>query len=233
MNPTRAYDDALDVLYKVFSDYPFRRNMPCCIPHCMDQADLDVMGSIALREISAEQIKPFASNLNTTCGEREDFKFVLPRLFELSSDDKLDWPERDLVCSWLRTEDLPSWPVSEQHAVIGFLDAWWARELSENPDAVTETFEALGCTGIDVRRWMNCWSEARPVSLADWIANNMTSIWSGTYGNAFADDRPLIGHIKEFLEDPKTAAALERAFHATNNIEEQDILSLAEHCLRR
>jgi hypothetical protein len=198
----------------------------------MGQADLDVMGSMPLRDLTAEVMQPFASNLNTTCGDREDFKFVLPRLLELSSQLGFDWPDRDLVFSWLRTEDLDTWPANEQYAVIEFLDAWWELELDRNADTVHECFESLACTGVDVTRWLTRWRESAPVSLAEWIAYNIMTIWSGKYSNSFADDRPLVSQIKTFLEDPATAAGLERAFHATDGTAEQDTLSLAEHYLR-
>jgi hypothetical protein len=232
MEVTRTYDLALDTLYEVFSRYPFRRNMPCCIPHCLDQADLDIMGAMPLRALSATLMQPFASNLNTTCGERDDFKFVLPRLLELSCDFEFIWPSCDLVFSWLRTEELNTWPADEQHAVIGFLDSWWERELRKNSDRVFDCFDALTCSGVNVTRWMTRWRELAPISLADWIAHNIAIIWSGKHSNAFADDRPLVAQIKAFLEDPETAAALERAFHKTNDAAEQDTLSLAEHYLR-
>jgi hypothetical protein len=190
------------------------------------------MGAMPLRQLSAALMQPFASNLNTTCGEREDFKFALPRLLELSSRFEFDWPDCDLAFSWLRTEELATWPSNEQEAVIRFLDAWWERELSENSDAVCRCFDALECTGLDVTRWMIRWRETRPVLLAEWIALNIGEIWSGTYTGAFAEDRPLVGQIKAFLEDPETAAAIERAFHASNDVDEQDTLSLAEHYLR-
>jgi hypothetical protein len=198
----------------------------------MDQSDLDVIGSMPSRNLPAKVMAPFVSNLNTTCGEREDFKFILPRLLELSSQLAFDWPDRDLVFSWLRKEELNTWPPDEQRVVIDFLDALWEQELVQNGNSIHGCFEALGCTGVDVTRWLIRWRELAPVDLADWIAYNIMSIWSGHYSNAFADDRPLVAQIKTFLEDPQTAATLEQAFHSTNDPTEQDILSLAEHYLR-
>jgi hypothetical protein len=232
MDEPSAYDQALDGLYAAFGDYPFRRNMPCCIPHCMDQADLDIMGAMPLRKLTADMMNPFVSNLNTTCGEREDFKFVLPRLLELSANGSFIWPGSDLVLSWLRTEELGTWPNGEQTAVRRFLDAWWERELKTNKHSLFEAFEALGCSGIDVTQWMSRWREDAPASLANWITDNMTMIWSGKFSNSFAEHDPLVREIKAFLSNPETLAALEKAFHDTDDLEEQDMLSLAEHYLR-
>ncbi len=232
MERTTDYDAALDAMYKAFAGYSFRRNMPCCIPHCMDQADLDIIGSMPLRQLSSTMMNSFVSNLNTTCGDREDFKFVLPRLLELSANGEFNWPSRDLVFSWLRTEAMQTWPIDERHAVRGFLDAWWDTELRANNYELFECFEALGCSGINVTEWMIRWREVAPASLADWINNNMTWVWSGKLGNSFAEHDPLVRDIKEFLTDPDTLAAIERAFHETDDLEEQDMLSLAENYLR-
>jgi hypothetical protein len=233
MAAAEGFDDALNDLYRVFDRYPFRPNMPCCIPHCLDQADLDIIGAMPLRNLSAESIRPFVSNLNTTCGDRVDFKFILPRLFELTTEFAFFWPDQDLVMSWLRTEELPTWPLDEQQAVQRFLDSWWDRELDADSDRLTECFDALSCTGLDVTRWLVRWREVRPVSLAEWIADNISDVWNGRGGNSFADYETLIRQIRLYFADPETADALVRAFHASSDLEEQDMLSLAEDLLRR
>jgi hypothetical protein len=233
MGATARFDEAVNLLYRVFDRYPFRPNMPCCIPHCMDQVDLDVIGAMPLRNLSAELMRPFVSNLNTTCGDRVDFKFILPRLFELTSEFAFYWPDPDLVLSWLRSEELPTWPHDEQEAVQGFLDAWWGRELEANSDRLTDCFAALTCSGIDVTGWMIRWREVQPVSLAEWINDNIANVWSGKNGNSFANHETVLPQIRGCLADPETADALMRAFHLASDLEEQDVLSLAEDLLRR
>jgi hypothetical protein len=228
----RTYDAALDRLYGAFSGYPFRRDMPCCIPHCMDQSELDVIGSMPLRKLSSIKMGPFASNLNTTCGEREDFKFVLPRLLELSAKFEFVWPDIDLVFSWLRKEEISTWPAIEQQAVNDFFDAWWKLLLHEKSERVDDAFDALCCSGIDVTRWLTLWREYAPVSLAEWTNYNIGPVWAGTFGNSFTDDAPLVTSLKAFFSEPATATAFERAFHRTESVEEQDVLSLAEHYVR-
>ena len=237
---TLEYETALDGLYLEFRTYPFRSDMPCCIPHCMDQSELDVLGKKPLRQITAEELRPFAAHLLTTCGDVEDFKFALPRVFECSSQYLFAWPDPEIVFGCLHRAEWHSWPPSERRTVEDFLKAWWKLELHraaekhEDSWHLEECFTSLCCTGLNPHGWLVLWRERAPLSLAEYINAHIAQLWSGKSSNSWIEHHKVhvVPSIRSFLCEPETRLALERAFHASGLLEDQDVLSLAEGFLQ-
>ena len=88
---------ALEGLYRVFAPYPFRANMPCCIPHCFFQSEIDALDAKPLRLLESPKLSSFAFSLLLTCGEVEDFKHFLPRLFELTATTDLNSTDAEIT----------------------------------------------------------------------------------------------------------------------------------------
>jgi hypothetical protein len=239
-NDRSEYQNALQALYLEFAVHPFRSGMPCCIPHCMDQAELDVLGQKPLREITAEELRPFAANLLSTCGEVEDFKFALPRLFECSSQYLFAYPDPELMFGHLHQAEWRSWPPGERRAVEDFLNAWWKLELQRTADKhedawhLEECFASLCCTGLNPHGWLVLWRERAPLALAEFINEHIAQFWSGKSFNSWIEHQKVnvVPSIRDFLREAETGLALERAFHASQILEDQDVLSLAEGYLQ-
>jgi hypothetical protein len=231
MSHSLDYETSLKGLYKTFEPYPFRPGMPACTHCCVSQGDIDVLGSKPIAQLTREQINPFAAHLLTTCGEVEDFKFVLPRVFELSSQNQFDWPDQEVAFGCLSKANWLEWPPDEQRAVQGFLDAWWRSELQSDRSRVDATFAALCCTGANPTQWVITWRAVSPVSLADFINHNINDIDTGRYWHSHQSEseHPL----RACLISLETKAAIEAAFHQCDQPDDQEVLSLAHQLLEQ
>jgi hypothetical protein len=237
MNALQEYQAALEGLYLEFAKYPFRPDMPACIPHCFKQSEIDALGSKPLRELGSSELGRLSCKLITTCGEVEDFKFLMPRIFELASQDQLNGACPEVVFERLQMTEWKIWDNSEQNVVKQFLDSWWNLELSlignvEDAFVLENCFGALCCTGLNPRVWMELWREQSPMALANFIGSHFFEIRSGKGFNGFVKDERINSSVRDFIREPETRLALERAFLASNDLEEQEILSSAEQLLR-
>lgn len=223
------FNSALENLYTVFAKYPFRANMPCCIPHCLDQAELDVLGKKPLPEITAQELRPFAAHLLTTCGEVNDLKFVLPRLFELTVQKQLEYPTCEAVFGKLAAANWLDWQTDEIEAVKMFLGSWWLLELDQAENIET-VFSALCCTQSDPRSFLMAWRDLQPASLANFVNQHLTMFALGKGFNAFIP-KSVIPSILEFFQEPETRAAFEQAFYKETDTQQLQVLSWAEQVL--
>ncbi len=230
MNLTESnFNLAVENLYSVFSKYPFRAAMPCCIPHCLEQSELDVLGKKSLPEITPQEIQPFAEHLLLTCGVIEDLKFVLPRLLELSATGQLDYPDCEVIFGKLAASHWLSWEQEEMMAIQAFLKTWWLLELNQTNNLET-AFAALCCTEIQVQEFLVTWRDLQPVSLANFVNQNLTMLALGKRFNAYTP-KSVMPSILEFLQESETRAAFEQAFYSQTDASQLHILSLAEQLL--
>lgn len=236
----RAYDAALDGLYATFARYPFHAAMQGC-PCCVDRPKIHAIGQVPLRKLDVERLMPLASHLLTTWGGVDDFKHVLPRLFELSTTHVLDWPSLEIVFGKLPYGEWTSWPAAEQQAVSRFIDVWWSLELdratSGEPDGdevrytLSDCFAALCCLRQDPRPWLQTWLRDAVVSFATFVNQHYQALIAARRFNSFIDDDSVLAQIAAFLREPATRAALETACLATPVPAHAEILSLAEQLL--
>ncbi len=222
-------DSALENLYSVFSKYCFNAQMPCCIPHCMDQLELDILGQKALRDLTAKELQPFASHVLLTCGESKDFQFVLPRLLELVAQHQWEFPDYETILGKLSSADWFNWQLEEKEAIEVFLQTWWQLELQQNNDPET-VFAAICCTQINPRDFLVLWRDVQPVTLASFVNRHLTMIALGKGFNSFVP-KNVIPSILQFLQEPETRIAFEKAFYQVSNAVDLEALSLAEQLL--
>jgi hypothetical protein len=225
---------AVENLYEVFATYRFRANMPCCIPHCFEQAEIDALGRKTLRALEAEDLNGFVGSLLLTCGETPDLKYFLPRLFELTAFQPMRFIASEIVIGKLHYGAWLTWPESERAAVGRFLMAWWQLELETDGATLEGCLAALCNTDTDPGVYLRVWRDLEPnrhaVSLARFINENLTMILIGRSFNAFVD-KTATRAIEAFFREPETRARIEAAFFQTKNRDDLEVLSLAEQLL--
>ena len=232
----QRFEMALEGLYSAFSPYPFRADMPCCVPHCFFQSEIDTLGAQPLRSLKQSKLSSFAFSLLLTCGEVEDFKHFLPRLFELTATEGLGHTDAEISIGKLHRADWRNWPEPEQMAVSAFLLAWWRLELERGVNhSLEKCFSALCCADNDPQGYLEIWRNSgvtrHAVSLAKFINYNLTMILIGHSFNTWVGHKAT-GVVKEFLREPATRARLEQAFFECDDPNDRDTLSFAEQLLR-
>jgi hypothetical protein len=228
-------DSAIERLYEVFGAYRFRQSMPCCVPHCFDQAEIDALGMRPLRDLDPDELHRFARQLLLTCGETQDFKYFLPRLLELIVRTRPEFVDAQIIVGKLPTAAWHTWSSVERAAVNASLEAWWRLELHRDDITLEDCLAALCCSGNDPRAYLRFWRDLEPtryaVMLARFVNRHLTTILAGRSFNVFVSAQST-RDIAAFLREPETRQRFESAFHTTRNQNDLKVLSLAEQLVR-
>jgi hypothetical protein len=154
-------NNALEACYLTFAapPPPTVKGCPCCISN----RGVDVLLTTPLRELTGQQLWQYVSGAFLTIGGVEDFRYFLPRIFDISVHDPANANHPEIVIGKLQLSRWRKWPETEQRAIEEFLVAWFewalANDLAEIEEGwlSTET-ESVLCgaarTGILLRSWL-------------------------------------------------------------------------------
>src|SRR5438128_985979 len=123
---------AIEGLYATFSHYPLRPYVEGCAC-CVSPEDEARLHSKPLRELTFDDLDDYASAALLTWGDADDFRYFLPRLFELMTFDSIGPGHSEIVFSKLRYAGWRTWPEGEQATVESFLSTWWRYVLARCP----------------------------------------------------------------------------------------------------
>jgi hypothetical protein len=181
---------ATEALYRAFAG-PTPAKITGC-PCCTDPRNLDALLATPLQALTGDQLWRYVSGAFLTVGAEQDFRYLLPRIFELSASDPGDLPHPEIVLGKLALANWRTWPDARQRAVEAFVDAWFESalgrdlELAETEDGwMLEGAESVLCgaarAGFPLRAWLLRLQErdAAPV-LADLKArfpNDLSAFW--------------------------------------------------------
>lgn len=122
---TSDYDTALAGLYATF-DAPRPRLILGC-PCCIDTRNVDVLLSKPLGVLTSDELSRYASGVFLTVGGPVDYRYLLPRIFDLSANDLSWFPTPEIVIGALARAEWDVWSASERAAILSFLSAWFDR----------------------------------------------------------------------------------------------------------
>lgn len=98
---TARLKEATDALYNEFAAPvpPVIEGCPCCI----DTSGVDVLLTTPLRQLTGEQLWRYITGAFLTVGGDRDFRYLMPRIFELSAFDDLgEVPDTEIVLGKLK-----------------------------------------------------------------------------------------------------------------------------------
>jgi hypothetical protein len=145
---------AIEQLYSLFSHYPFPAGMQGC-PCCVSNEHLLLLRSKPLRQLGDTELSRYAFKAMTTWGTEMDFKYYLPRLFELylSGGDDMN---AFVLMDKLSYAGWHTWPPEEQEAIKLVLLNWW-KKLANGPlfclDTLNRIRELHGDTDLLLEQW--------------------------------------------------------------------------------
>lgn len=180
--------DAIEVLYEQFAA-PAPKVIEGC-PCCIDTRNTDVLLSTPLREISGKTLWRYVSGAYYTVGGDTDFRYLLPRILDVSANDPAEANHPEIVLNKLRLARWKSWSAEETQAITEFLDAWFehalSQDLSEAGDGwVGQEAESIMCgaslAGFTLSTWLVRLTEpfAIPVltDLMDRYPDRLSAFW--------------------------------------------------------
>jgi hypothetical protein len=113
---------AIESLYNVFSQYPRPKDFNACVC-CVNDLEKVIMLNTPLQDLTAANLKSYATSLFHTVGGMEDFRYFLPRIMEIYTTSDFSYPDIEIVLKKLALANWLNWPQQDQAAVIAVIDA--------------------------------------------------------------------------------------------------------------
>ena len=121
---------AIDALYLEFAA-PLPRFIHGC-PCCIETRRVDVLLATPLHEIPAMTLWRYVSGAFLTVGSEQDFRYLLPRILEVSACEPHEANDPEIVLGKLALANWTSWPEEERRAIERFIDAWFDQALAQD-----------------------------------------------------------------------------------------------------
>jgi len=165
MSSPSVIQDAVEQLYQVFAKYPLAEETGPCSGCHSPQAE-ELLRAESLRNLQWKHLREFANDAFLTWGDLDDFKHLLPRIFDLvlNASEWSKTPSPESVFAKLRYGEWWTWPEEEHAAIERMLAAVWQTVLS-NPPIVGGFIEVelwLCCIAqcvSDLEPYLNQWME--------------------------------------------------------------------------
>ena len=136
--------EALEAVYREF-EAPAPSVIEGC-PCCISTRGTDVLLTTPLRQITGQELWRYVSGAFLTVGDERDFRYLLPRILDVSVTDPWNANYPEIVLGKLQLASWLSWSSDEQRAIEEFVDAWFeqalASDLAEADDGWICTAEA-------------------------------------------------------------------------------------------
>jgi hypothetical protein len=120
---SKALRLAIEELYATFAVYPLKARIAGC-PCCVTEEDNTRLHAHPLRKLEREDLYEFCWSALLTWGDVEDFKYFLPRIFELKASGA-NVCDTFALLNKFEIGEWRTWPEREQQAVTRFLLADW------------------------------------------------------------------------------------------------------------
>lgn len=187
---------SIDQLYQTFSSYPLNPKIEGC-PCCVSDTDKSKLHSQNLKDLQDDDLSKYAFKAMTTWGELNDFKYYLPRIFELmaSTDFSVD---TFVILGKLEYGKWESWDEVERNAIKDFLLNWWKDITSNSNEYVFEEhFTEIHLRISDLPSLLNLWEisfhDQSIINLVSFIFHHYTSLKkSASFSKVFSEKEKLI-----------------------------------------
>lgn len=206
---------AVRQLYVAFADEPRPALVTGCTNCCIDEAELARLVEVPREVLTAEELSAYSSNVPDTVGTEADFKYFLPRIFELVAGGELQRIGAGWEIRRLKYTAWTSWPPEQVQAIRAYLMAWWLEALSEGGTGEDEHLVHIGEVepATEFRRYLDVWLQAgKPalLQLAEFILENITQLALGKKWDALATGQSVTA-LYQWLCSGPPARALKQA----------------------
>lgn len=176
--------DVIDNCYAAFAFYRQPRRLEAS-PYRDPAAILATLSSAPLRDLTGEQIGPYAGWAMTTVGDVDDYKHFLPRILELavSVEPSLGF-DPPIIAGKLRYGRWHAWPREERAAVHSLFSAAWHHGLEQHTDELDPKGWLTGIALIDgdldtaLEAWLRSPSPNATLQLAAFVGGEAELIFS-------------------------------------------------------
>lgn len=204
--------NAIEHLYQTFSAVEHPHGIDGC-PCCTDPDEIGRLLRTPLRSIKPDDMGSYAASLFNTVGEVADFRYFLPRIFELMATDPFWWPDPEIVLEDLKRAGWRGWDQAEIDAILQMVDAAF-RALLESEEETGGRIDSMICGiargEIDLEPFLSLLEEPRFRSkLVEYYEVNSERLIRGKLSNPFWKEAPQgKERVVEWFRSPKVHAAI-------------------------
>jgi hypothetical protein len=156
--PVERVHKALETIYREFAA-PVPSVIEGC-PCCIATRGVDVLLTTPLRHLTGQALWRYVSGVFYTVGSECDFRYLLPRILEISIVDPGNALYPQIVLGKLGLANWQSWSVRERQSIEAFIDAWFELALAQDlawGDEMTGEIADVLCgaarAGLSLSRW--------------------------------------------------------------------------------
>ncbi|MGY2896078.1 hypothetical protein [Deinococcus sp. UYEF24] len=175
---------AVRQLYVAFADEPRPSQVIGCTFCCCTEQELNRLVEVPREALTADELDAYSSSVLDTIGTEADFKYFLPRIFELVAEGELQREGASWKIRRLKNTAWTTWPVNQVQAVRDYLMAWWLEALSADKGASEEHLPHIAEIEPipEFRHYLSAWLTAGRPALVELAV----LIWWITSQDAFA-----------------------------------------------
>jgi hypothetical protein len=183
--------EALEAVYRTFEMPPplVIEGCPCCI----ETRGTDVLLTTPLRLITGQALWRYVSGAFLTVGDKQDFRYLLPRILDVSVSDAGNANDPEIVLGKLSLAGWCKWQPNERRVIEAFIDTWFedalANDLAEADEGcIGWKAESVLCgaarAGLPLERWLLRLAEPDAVPVLNDLQERFPSAPSGFWEDA-------------------------------------------------
>ncbi len=167
----RTIENSIERLYKAFAAVPKPRHVDGC-SHCLDQSEIGVLLTKPLRNLSPDELSPYASSAFLTVGDVADYLYFLPRILEITATEPYWWPDPEVTGRALRDAKPETWTAAQRNALNDYLEVVVGTAVRAGDRSRLDSWLcAIGRMGFDVRPHLDQIAQSPAAVLAYFDAN--------------------------------------------------------------
>jgi hypothetical protein len=179
-------DEAVRGLYRAFAGEPKPRTIIVC-EYCVSEREVFDLLHTKLRDIKPAPLQSYAESVTLISGAVEDFKYLLPRILDVSVNDRRWWPSHEVTCASLARARWLEWPAPLVGSVMDLFRAALEKAIAEVDGRwIDELICGFALAGLDVSPFLGrLEAEDARKALVKFYECNSHSLMKGKLGNAF------------------------------------------------
>lgn len=191
-----------------------------------------------LRKLTDEDLSLFAGKVILTWGDKNDYRFYLPRILELTAELKTPY---DIWTLYSRLEDAnwKTWNADEQSAINDFTIELWNNLLIDNSEKAEwefkDYFHSIAYFYPDFTEILKIWeinnSFASIKHLTNYIFEERQHLFDNNYIDSIEKNTKNIEQFKTWLTSDNILKKIEKAFYDNEKKEIAERLSWVEQIL--
>ena len=213
---------AIQSLYDTFSRYPRPVKIESCPCGCTPPNATTHIVALPLRQLNFADLTDFCFSAMTTQGSVDDFRYLLPRLFEGVATEPCG-VNLEILLGKLQYAKWTTWPPAEVQAIKTYLRALWEKALDSFPlhEHLPALFEietmlaSIAVTGEALEPYLELWSATQTKAADEHLIQFVTMFGSEfshgqTFHEAFwANCQPQAEVLRQWLLRPDTLRRIE------------------------